>query len=146
MAGYAASSTECNDSSLTVGCVGVVLMLPPPRTRFGWVASQGKEHLVEARLAEREVDEGDAGAGELADRRAARSGSGTRDREGRGVGLEVHWLTPSARVRTRSASPPIVGIAQPYVERARADRGLELAGVPSAMTLPWSMTAIRSAS
>src|SRR5918994_5025999 len=94
---------------------------------FGRVAGQGKEHLVEARLAEREVDEGDARAGQL--RQSVCDAFGVRDscRERRRVGLEVHWYTERPREHPLGVGP-IFGIAQPYVKGARANRGLELAG------------------
>ena len=46
----------------------------------------------------------------------------------------------------RLGARALLGIEQPDVQGARADGGLELRRVPSAITLPWSITAIPSAS
>src|SRR3712207_6083536 len=94
---------------------------------FGRVAGQGKEHLVEARLAEREVGEGDAGAGQLRESVRDAFGVGDSCRQRRRVGLEVHWYSERPREHPLGVGP-IFGISQPYVEGARANRGLELAG------------------
>src|SRR5918994_2118875 len=94
---------------------------------FGRVAGQGKEHLVEARLAEREVDEGDARAGQLRESVCDALGVGDSCRERRRVGLEVHRYSERPGEHPLGVGP-IFGIAQPYVEGARANRGLELVG------------------
>ena len=114
--------------------VGSVLMLPAPRVgdRFlgglvlGRAAGQRKEHLVEARLADREVGDPDACSRQLGEGLGGPVGIGARHRQRRGVGLELN------RAELVREDPlglgSLLGIEQAHVQRARPDRGLELAG------------------
>ena len=80
------------------------------------MAGQRQEHLVEARLAEREVGDPDAGAGQLGDRLGGPVGVGARRRQRRRVGLEVD------RAELAREHPlglrPLLGVEQPHVQRA----------------------------
>ena len=89
------------------------------------VAGQREEHLVEARLPEREVGDADAGA-RRAPRRPAPPGRRPRTTADSAAGSASRWTAPSSRASTRSASRPLVGVEQAHVQRARADRCLQL--------------------
>ena len=134
--------------------VGLALMPPaPPRSAIaclgglllGRVAGQGQEHLVEARLAEREVGDPDPGADSSATASAPRSASaqGTESAAGSGSSLTLAELARRARARPRAAARD-----RAAVRAGRRARPMPSAapGVPSAITLPWSITAIPSQS
>ena len=113
---------------------------------LGRVAGEGQEHLVEARLAERELarsctpsaaSSATASAAPVRRRRTARTAPPGRPRGGR---------CRARRPAARSASSALLGVEQPHVQRAAADRGLELRGRALAITRPWSITAMPSAS
>ena len=92
---------------------------------LGGVAGQRQEHLVEARLAEREA--GDRDARRATARRSPptpASASAHRHRQRGRVGLR--WTCAELARAARSASRALIGVEQPHVQRAAADRRLQL--------------------
>ncbi len=94
------------------------------RLVLGRVAGERQEHLVEARLAEREVRDADLGAGEHRDHLGAALGVRAGDRERRRIGLEVDLAElPLEQLGGRG---PLLGIEQAHSQGAAAHGGLEL--------------------
>ena len=123
-----------------------------PRRCSAGLAGEGQEHLVEAGLAEREVVDGDAGARPA---RPAPCGllGGARRRRPRPARSAPPGRTRAATVASeRAAEHPLGRARAAPASRSRTCRvpaptdALSSPGVPSAMTRPWSMTAMRSAS
>ena len=118
-----------------------------PSSVLGRVAGQRQEDLVEARLAEREVGDARCPARESA---ATRLGARARRRRPRPTaprGRARAWTRRRARARARrSASARWSGSSSRTCSVPWPTEAFSSPGVPSAITRPWSMTAIRSAS
>ena len=125
-------------SSVLMPCASSVVV-------FGRVPGEGEEDLVEARLAEREVGQADAVLGERGDRLGAAVGVRARTLQRGRVGLELDEAELAREDRLGLGA--LLGVEQADVQRA-ASRPTPSAGpgVPSAITWPWSITAIPSAS
>ena len=113
---------------------------------LGRVAGERQEDLVEARLAEREVGDRDAGARQLGDRLGRPLGVGARAPTappGRPRGATGAELRRRAAAR---ASARCSGSSSRTCSAPEPTDALSWAGVPSAITLPRSITAMPSAS
>ena len=132
--------------------VGSVLMLPAPRSAIasavcvlGRVAGQREEHLVEARLAEREVGDPHARPASSATASAAAVGVGARRRQRRRDRARGARRRARARGRARPRGR-CSGSSSRTCSAPEPTDALSWPGVPSAITRPWSITAIPSAS
>ena len=117
-----------------------------PRSRFGGVAGEREEHVVERRAAQREVVDADAGVARAAarPRRSRRVRSRTLDLDAGRPRDGAAARRTSARAPARRARRRRRRRGAPPGARRRA-RSLSSSEVPSAIRRPWSITAIVSA-
>src|SRR5687767_13304036 len=87
--GFAVLMLSASSCGILPGDDGIVVL--------GRVAGQSEEHLIEARLAEREVGDRDTGAGELREGVRDSFWVGDSGRERRRVGFEVHGYAECLR-------------------------------------------------
>ena len=152
---------------LRTGSVSTVVIVGHAAVLLGFAVSSAgwpvrvEEHLVEARLAERQLRHADAGRASCASAAAACAGSEVRAASA--AGSAASWthrrrLAPGRRRAVEPTRPwpstssdqpglrPLLGVVEADVQRARADQVFRSLLVPSAMTRPWSTMAMRSAS
>ncbi|CAM5269534.1 hypothetical protein STENM223S_02555 [Streptomyces tendae] len=112
-------------TSSFVSCAGAV-------RGAGVVAGQREEDLVEARLAEGEVVDGDACAGQLGERPCRLVGGGVAGRgvepggERHGVGFQLHLREQQVAQQPLGVGTAL-GVAQPHMDGTGAHGRLELA-------------------
>ena len=146
----------------TVGVVVVALIGPPFRlllavaigaaTGIGTVARRGgrwpvigEEHLVQCRLAQGHVLGGDVGGVQLAQRLGQRPGAiGCREHDPAVVLVVGQVLAADAPQRLEGPDLSDSGTVTSSTEPPT--RSFSWSPVPSPISRPWSMTAIRSAS
>ena len=114
--------------------------------RLRRVAGEREEHLVEARLAEGEFGDRDAGRGEIGEAGRGAAGIGELHGERPRVVVAVHRLREArarAPIAARSRSP---ASARRIWSTPVPTEAFSSALGPSAIIRPWSITAMRSAS
>jgi hypothetical protein len=94
---------------------------------LGRVAGQGEEHLIQAGLTEREVRDRQLGAGQRPQRMRDPVRVVDPRRQPCRVRCQVH-RHPERLGQQPLGVGPLLRVTQPHLQRARSDRGLELAG------------------